>query len=269
MLPDLGNILIIGGGRMGSALLAGILNAGLAPAEAIIVAEPGEDRRAFLEAEYGIRCVADAKEAPVPDMCLLAVKPQVMRSVLDSLTSGREFAPKRVISIAAGITTSLLAEYFTKSSIVRAMPNTPLIVGSGMVAVSPGEGTPLEDAELACSIFSCMGDAIVVDESLQDSVVAISGSGPAYFALFVQELANAGVELGLDPDVALRLSLKTMSGTSALLEQTGQSPAELIEAVSSPGGTTIAALDAMREGGVAEAIDAGAKAASRRSKELS
>lgn len=254
---------------MGSAMLAGILNAGLVPAENIIVAEPGEARRAFLEAEYGVRCVADANEAPVPDTCLLAVKPQMMREVLGNLTAGREFSPKRVISIAAGITTKLLASYFADTNIIRVMPNTPLIVGCGMVAVSPGEGTPAEEAELACSLFSCMGDAIVIDESLQDSVVALSGSGPAYFALFVQELANAGVELGLDPDVALKLSLKTMSGTSALLEQTGQTPEELIEAVSSPGGTTIAALDAMREGGVAQAIIEGAKAASRRSKELS
>ena len=264
----LGGVLIVGGGKMGEAILAGMLSAGVVDAADISVANPGAEKRERLAATYGVATYADAADAPRPDTCILAVKPQVIRDVMAGLAEAG-FAPARVISIAAGITTATIAGYFPQSAVVRAMPNTPLTVGAGMVGVSAGAGTPEEEGELACAMFRCMGGAVLVDESLQDAIVAVSGSGPAYFALFVKELADAGEKLGLPPEFSLELALQTMAGTAELMARTGQSPEELIAAVSSPGGTTVAALEAMRAAGVGEAIASGAFAAARRSKELS
>jgi len=265
----LGRVLIIGGGKMGEAILAGMLSAGVVDAEDVVVANPGVEKRERLSTTYGVRCVADAADAPASDTCILAVKPQVLRDVLAGLAATGVFSPRLVISIAAGISTSTVSEYLPDSAVVRAMPNTPLMVGEGMVGVSVGANTPAEEGELACELFRTMGGAVLVDEPLQDAVVAVSGSGPAYFALFVRDLASAGEKLGLPADLALELAQQTMIGTGALLAQTGQSPDELIAAVSSPGGTTVAALGAMDEAGVGHAIAAGAEAAARRSKELS
>ncbi len=262
-----GNLLIIGGGRMGEAILAGLLGNGGFPPEQVMVADPSPKKQ-LLEDRYGVRCVADASEAPNPDTAIIAVKPQVLHDVLTPLVAGGTFSPKRVISIAAGISTDTISDYFPDAYVVRAMPNTPLMVGRGMVGLSVSRSTPEEEGSLARDLFSCMGDAIVVDEELQDGVVALSGSGPAYFALFVRELARAGEELGIPADLALRLSLQTMAGTAELLERTRQTPDELIDAVSSPGGTTIAALDAMDAAGVGDAIRAGAMACAKRSREL-
>ena len=267
--PALGRVLIVGGGRMGEAILAGLLNANaLDPVDAV-VANPGLAKRERLSAVYGVTCVADATEVESCDTCILAVKPQVMHDVLASMTEGRDFAPQRVISVAAGVKTEFLAAFFPNSHVIRVMPNTPLTVGEGMVGISLGAGVPDDEGELARALFSLMGKAVVVDEPLQDAVVALSGSGPAYFALFCRELAAAGEELGLPPDLACELALQTMVGTGELLSKTGQSLDDLIDAVSSPGGTTIAALDAMRAAGFAEAVHEGARAAARRSKELS
>lgn len=265
----LGRVLIVGGGKMGEAILAGMLSAGCIGPERVTVANPGLEKRVRLEKTYGVVCVADALEAPNPDTCILAVKPQVLRDVLSGLAEAGTFAPARIISIAAGISTATISGFFPHGAIVRAMPNTPLMVGEGMVGVSVGEGTPVEEGELACELFRAMGGAVLVDEALQDAVVAVSGSGPAYFALFVKELAEAGAELGLPEDLSMQLALQTMRGTGELLAKTGQSPDELIAAVSSPGGTTVAALEAMKAAGVGEAIKGGASAAARRSKELS
>ena len=267
--PALGRVLIVGGGRMGEAILAGLLNANAIGIADVVVANPGLAKRERLSTTYGVSCVADATEAGACDTCILAVKPQVMRDVLASLTEGRDFAPQRVISVAAGVKTAFLSEFFPNSNVIRVMPNTPMTVGEGMVGISLGDGVPDEEGELACALFSLMGKAVVVDEPLQDAVVALSGSGPAYFALFCKELADAGEELGLSADLARELALQTMVGTGALLTETGQSPEELVDAVSSPGGTTIAALDAMRSAGFAEAVHDGARAAARRSEELS
>ncbi len=271
----LGKILIVGGGHMGTAILAGLISSSVVASEDVVVANPGKEKRDNITATYGVACVADSSEVEEsPDTCILAVKPQILREVIAKLASeglenGKAFAPKRIISIAAGITTQTILQYFPESFVIRAMPNTPLMVGKGMVGLSAGEGTPNEEAELAKQMFECMGSAVVVDESMQDAVVALSGSGPAYFALFVDELAKAGVKLGLPEDKALELSLETMIGAGELLKQTGQSPAQLVEGACTPGGTTIAALDALKADGISKAIEDCAFACAKRSKELS
>ena len=152
--------------------------------------------------------------------------------------------------------------------IVRVMPNTPLVCGCGMSAVSAGAAASEADCELVCALFASMGRAIIVDEREQDVVCAVSGSGPAYFELFAETIAQSAVELGMDYEDALQLVLQTMLGTARLVIETGQSLPDAIDAVSSPGGTTVAALDAMREAGLQEALRDGVKAAACRSKEL-
>ncbi len=265
----LGDIVIIGCGKMGEAILAGVIGIENISVDQVTVAEPSEDRCAYITETYGVRCVADASEASSPDTAILAIKPQVLREILSGLADCGTFVPGRIISVAAGISTSTICEFFPEARVIRAMPNTPLMVGKGMVGLSVAEGTPLEEGELARDLFSLMGEAVIVDEPLQEGIVAISGSGPAYFALFVSELAKAGEELGIPADLSLMLSLQTMAGTVELMQRTGQTPEQLIEAVSSPGGTTVAALEAMRLADVGEAIRRGALAAAERSRELS
>ena len=148
------------------------------------------------------------------------------------------------------------------------MPNTPLLCGFGMSAVSGGSDATPETCELVRELFATMGHAVIVDEDKQDIVTAISGSGPAYFELVVETMARSGEKLGLDYETSRELALQTMYGTAALIDKTHQDLPAAIEAVSSPGGTTVAALDAMRSAGLAEALDRGVVAAAARSKEL-
>lgn len=259
---------IVGGGKMGEAIAAGLVSSGALEAPQIAVADPSDVRRQVFE-RHGIAAVADAHEI-VGDaaLVLFAVKPQVIDAVVahvsDYLTPGAV-----VLSIAAGVTTARLESLLPAGTpVVRVMPNTPAMVWRGMAVVSGGREATPEQVEQVRALFEAVGDAIVVAESAQDAATAISGSGPAYAALFVDALARAGVAQGLSREVAQRLALQTLAGTAELLSTTGMHPQELIDAVSSPGGTTIAALEALEAGGLRTAIFAGVAAAVKRAKEL-
>ncbi|MDR2197569.1 MAG: pyrroline-5-carboxylate reductase [Coriobacteriales bacterium] len=264
----LGAIALIGGGKMGEAIVSGLVNGALFDPESLTVADPGEARRRHLSEVYAVRCVADGSEIEGATTAILAVKPQVLRDICERLASAPAFCPTRVISIAAGITTTTLRSFFSDASIVRVMPNTPLMVGAGMSAVSTAEGTPRADGELVCSLFSLMGDAVLVEESQLDAVTALSGSGPAYFALFVEELVTAGAAAGLAPEVAQTLARQTLVGTARYLELTDITPAALREAVTSPGGTTAAALADFASHDFGGIVHSAVHAALRRAKEL-
>lgn len=268
MIRALGTVAIIGGGKMGEAVTAGLLAIDAFDRANVVVVNPGQKRRDYLSRTYGVSCVEDAALLDSPTTIVLAVKPQIVRGVAEDLVRLPGFAPVRVISVAAGISTDTLGQFFTDTALVRVMPNTPLLVGAGMCTVSVGSRTSLEEGELVCSLFQSMGEAILIDESLQDAAGAISGSGPAYYALLVRELAAAGAGAGLADDDALLLAERTLWGTAQLFEKTGQTPQQLINAVTSPKGTTLAALKAMDEMGLAQAVDAGVSAAIKRSKEL-
>lgn len=265
---SLGSVAIIGGGKMGEAILAGLLSAGAVDPSRVIVANPSEEKRLRLSATYGVSCVSDGADISYPDTVVLAVKPQVLPAIAQKLAVGSQFAPRRVISIAAGVKLESLMSWFHDTCCVRAMPNTPLMVGAGMTAVSVADPQQEHEVAIARAFFGCMGEAVIVDESLQNAATAVSGSGPAYFALFVDALAQAGIDLGLEEDASYAMALATMRGTGELLEKKGMTPKELIKAVSSPGGTTVAALERMREGDVEQAICAGAFAAAHRAEEL-
>jgi len=261
-------IALIGGGKMGEAIVSGLINGALFSPDSIIIAETVEDRRRYLESTYGVSCVADGAEIKHPSTCLFAVKPQVFRDVASHLSAVSSFDPERIISIVAGITTKTIREFFKESAVIRVMPNTPLMVGAGMSAIAVSEDTAACEGELVCELFSLMGKAIVIDESLINAATAINGSGPAYFARFVLELAGAGEKAGLDQADSLLLAAQTMAGTARLLELGDVSPEELIAAVTSPGGTTQAALQSFDVNGLSQVIDAAVLSAIKRAEEL-
>lgn len=259
---------VVGGGKMGEAIAAGLVTSGALDASAIIVADPSETRRQVF-AEHGIATAPDAHDvAGTAEIVLFAVKPQVIDAVLAHV-SDRLSRDAVVVSIAAGITTSRLEALLPAgTTVVRVMPNTPAMVGYGMAVVSGGSDASTEQVERVRRLFEAVGEAIVVDERAQDAATAISGSGPAYFALVIDALARGGVAQGLTREIAQRLAIQTMRGTAELLSTTGMHPQELIDGVSSPGGTTVAALDAMEAGGIRPAISRAVAAAVKRAKEL-
>ena len=268
LAQSLGRIAIIGGGNMGSAICAGLLGIPGVQPGAVTVANPGEDKRLALQQRFGVATVASAAQALPADTVFIAVKPAKVADVAAQL-AGAGLGEALVVSVAAGVSTARLSEALGGAQqVVRVMPNTPLTIGAGMSGVSGGAGCGAQQVELVRQVFASMGGAVVVPEDKQDVVTAISGSGPAYFELFLRAMARQGEQLGLDYDSSLQLALNTMYGTAALLKQTGQDLGAAIQAVSSPGGTTVAALGAMAQHGVEEGIAAGVAAAAKRSAEL-
>jgi pyrroline-5-carboxylate reductase len=259
---------IVGGGRMGEAIAAGLVRSGVLDPALIVIVEPDAAKRDRLSAEHGVSTVADAAVALAgADVVVIAVKPQVIDPVLAQLAPSVGAA--LVVSIAAGITCARLESQLPAGTrVVRVMPNTPALVGAGMSVISGGTEAGPDDLAIAEALFGALGDVVVLPENLQDASAAISGCGPAYMALFIDALARAGVREGLTRDLAERLALQTMRGTVELIEATGQHPEQVIDAVSSPGGSTIAAVNELESHGVRAAIAAAVRAAVIRSREL-
>lgn len=254
-----GTLAIVGGGKMGEAILSGLLASGALKPEGITVCEPSATRREELAAAHHVRCVSSASEAFPADIVLLAVKPQVMDDVVRGIS--HLVGDSLVISIAAGVPCARIEALVPAgTAVVRVMPNTPAMVGEAMSVVSGGSSASVEQVELVCALFGLIGKALVLDERYQNAATAISGSGPAYFALVIEALARAGVRAGLQRNVAESLAVQTMLGTAKLIVESGMHPAALIDAVASPAGTTIAAVEALEARGVraafAEAVDA-------------
>jgi len=253
---------------MGEAIVGGLLAAGaLAPSD-IVVADPSPARREQLARDLGVATVADGAEAvPGADTVLLAVKPQVMDAVVTDLAS--LVGGALVVSIAGGVTCARLESHLPAGTrVVRVMPNTPALVGAGMSIVSGGPGGPPEEVGPGRALLGGFGGTVVLDEALQDACTGISGCGPAYMAIIVDALARAGVREGLPRDLAQRLALQTMRGTVELIEKTGQHPEQVVDAVSSPGGSTIAAVTVLEDRGVRAAFADAVRAAVVRSREL-
>ena len=263
-----GTLAVIGGGRMGEAIIGGLVGGGVIAPDSITVAEPNAARRDTLAAAFGVRTVAGGAEALPADTVILAVKPQVIDAVAAELSSA--LAGSLVVSIAVGVSCARLeAALPTGTAVVRVMPNTPALVSEGMSVVSPGTEATAEQTELVRTLFAALGEAIVLDERYQDAAAAISGSGPAYFALVVDALSRGGVRAGLPRDIAQALATQTMLGTAKLLAGTGMHPDALIDGVTSPGGTTIAAVEALEARAVRSAFAEAVSAAVARAKELS
>ncbi|MGN0034590.1 MAG: pyrroline-5-carboxylate reductase [Coriobacteriales bacterium] len=268
-LAGLGTIAVLGCGKMGEAIVAGLVGLDGFSSSRIRVIEHTQERCDALAERYGVLATCDASDVLPADTLLVALKPQVAREVLSELAREHDLSGMLAISIAAGLTTGLLESLFPESvAVVRVMPNTPLLVQQGMSAVSGGSRSSDEQVAAVRDLFASIGDAVLLPEELQDASCALNGSGPAYFARACTALIDAGVEEGLDRGVAARLAIQTMYGTAALLMEGGLDTEQLVSAVSSPGGTTIAALDAMEHDGFSHSIDSGVKAAVRRSREL-
>lgn len=256
-------MLIVGGGRMGEALLGGMLKAGR-PAGDLGVVEVGAKRREELAGAYPGVAVVDAPIAT--RAAILAVKPG---DVASAAAAAADAGAERLLSVAAGISARVIEEASGgRARVVRAMPNTPALVGAGAAAIAAGSGATEEDLAWAEEVLGAVGVVVRVPEKLIDAVTGVSGSGPAYVFLVAEALAEGGVLAGLPRDVAETLAFQTLLGAAQLLAEEGANPAVLRAAVTSPGGTTAAALHQLELHGVRAAFLDAVTAAAERSREL-
>ena len=265
--------LLVGGGKMGGAMLRGWLNQGV-PASTIGIVEPIDALRDTLLSECGVRAVANIGQldpACRPGVVVLAVKPQVVDAVIPACA---RFVSRETIflSVVAGRTLATLQGHLGgEAAVIRAMPNTPAAVGRGMTVCVANERTDTAHRELCQPLLEAVGDVIwVTDEDLMDAVTGVSGSGPAYAFLMTEALAVAGEKAGLPTQIARRLARATVAGAGELMYRSGEEPETLRENVTSPGGTTAAALTVLMdpETGWQPVIDRAVAAAAQRSREL-
>jgi len=266
-----GPLLLVGAGKMGGALLAGWLREGFDP-KSIFILDPAPSADvADLIARHDIATGAAIKPNLRPSIILLAVKPQMIDEVLPGVAPmmGKDTV---LLSIAAGRTLSNLAQRLpTGAAVVRAMPNTPAAIGRGMSVACANDAVTRDQALRCTMLLEGVGEVIWIDdEALMDAVTAVSGSGPAYVFLFAECLADAGVEAGLDPNLAMRLARATIAGAGELLRVSTASPSALRENVTSPQGVTAVALEVLRaKGGFKELLARAVEAAAKRARELS
>ena len=259
---------VIGAGNMAEALLRGAIAANIVDCNAVTATDPDFSRRQLFTRELGVTTSADNADAAAAPRVLLAVKPQVMGQVLGGIAQAVE-PEATVISIAAGIRTDFIAEKLSgRGRIVRVMPNTPMLVGAGVSALCKGPGATDADLAWAERLFAACGETVRVEEPMIDAVTAVSGSGPAYFFYLIEAMVAAGVAEGLDPDIALQLAVQTCRGAGELLVRSDDGPEVLRARVTSPGGTTQAAIESMQAAGVKDALIAAVRRAAERSREL-
>lgn len=261
-------IAFIGAGRMGGALIRGLIKSGYNP-DQIGASDANPERLEELKEEYKIRTFSSNRQAvQESDVVVLAVKPQKIPDVLAEIKESVN--PSQIlISIAAGISVSTIEQALDEAvPVIRVMPNSPALVGAGMSILSPGSHANKEALEVARQIFSGVGKVVVLEEKFLNLVTALSGSGPAYFYLFVEGLAEAGQAAGLSFETSLKLATETMLGAAQMLKETGKRPSELIDMVKSPGGTTAAALEVFEKSNFKSIVHEAVKAALQRAKEL-
>lgn len=262
-------IALIGGGKMGEALIKALCDNDLAAPDQIAASDPLEARRQSL-APLGVRVAAENREVVADaDLVIVAVSPAIVPIVLGEIGAVRK-AESLICSIAAGVTLDTIESHLPPGTpAIRVMPNTPVQVGAGAAGIARGRHATPAHAELVLKIFGAAGHAVEVPERLMDAVTGLSGSGPAYVCLIVEALADGGVKMGLPRDVALALATQTVYGTAKLLIETGKHPAQWKDMVASPGGTTIAGLAELERSAVRGALIDAVEAATERSRELS
>jgi len=260
---------IIGGGKMGSVIAQGLISKKLLSVNELQVTDVDAARLNYLRSELNLRAAADNKTAAKnADIIILSVKPQTIAATLREISSEIDTS-KVVISVAAGITTYFIEKSLPAGArVLRVMPNVAALVGEGAAAVARGRAATSADAQLTVDIFKSVGQAMEVDEKLMDAVTGLSGSGPAYCLVMIEAMADAGVQMGLSRDAALKLAAQTMLGAAALCLQSEQHPAQIKDMVTSPGGTTAAGLKALEEGKFRATLMSAVEAATKRSKEL-
>ncbi|MGD9645355.1 MAG: pyrroline-5-carboxylate reductase [Pirellulales bacterium] len=269
-LPPTLRIAFVGAGQMATALARGFLRAGLLATDRLQACDalPAAAER-FATATGGRTFATNQQATNGADVVILAVKPQHLPGVLDELR-GKLNDKQLVISIAAGVRLETIAARLGSGPrLVRVMPNTPCLIGAGACAYALGPGATSDDDHLVRTLLEAVGVAVCVSETSLDAVTGLSGSGPAFVYLMIEALADGGVRMGLARDVALSLAAQTVHGASGMVLTTGQHPAVLKDQVTSPGGTTIAGLQALENGGLRASLIAAIEAATRRAAELS
>jgi pyrroline-5-carboxylate reductase len=261
----------IGAGNMAEAIARGVLSSGLHKPQEMIAADISPQRRGLFADELKIRSIEDAVSVVTQsEVVLFCTKPQQMAealaSIKDVVTEGQLF-----VSIAAGISTRFIEQTLNPSRklhVVRAMPNTPMLVGRGMVAIAPGTHASSADLAKTRKVFQSAASVVELKEELIDAVTAVSGSGPAYIFFLVEQMVQAGIEMGLTPEDAHQLATQTALGSAEMLVKSKDSPAELRRKVTSPNGTTHAAITHMQQHNLPQIVIDALKAACSRSKEL-
>jgi pyrroline-5-carboxylate reductase len=263
-------VAFIGCGNMGSVLISGTLSSGLISKDKVLVTDIRPERLEYIREREGISITEKNREAvEKSDVIVLAVKPQVIGKVLSEIRDVVT-GDKVIISIAAGITTGFIEEALGKEvPVVRVMPNTPCLVKTGASGISPGKYAGEQEETIAEEMFRGVGIVVKVPEQMLDAVTALSGSGPAYIFYIIESLIEAGMEMGLSEDDARKLVSQTVLGAARMFVETGESPQVLRAKVTSPGGTTEAALKYLEEKGFQKILIAAVKEAAKRSKELS
>ena len=259
----------LGAGKMATALAAGFLRAGLVKVENLMASDPMKGARTAFAGKTGAVVVdGNVEVVAFARVVILAVKPDQVTDVLAGLKGGVG-EQHLMISIAAGVTLARLESLLgVQSRIIRVMPNTPALVGASASAYALGKAAQLEDGELVEKLFSSIGLALRVKESLLDAVTGLSGSGPAYVFMIIEALSDGGVAAGLPRDVATRLAAQTLLGSAKLVLDSGMHPAQLKDMVASPGGTTIEGILALEKGGLRNALMSAVRAAAEKSKLL-
>jgi pyrroline-5-carboxylate reductase len=261
------SVAIIGVGAMGEALMSGLFRAGWDPGE-ISLCVRRRDRAESLAEVSGVAVSPDPVEAIRDrDVVVVAVKPRDVPALLDHL-AGHVGSEQMVLSLAAGVTTGTYESRLGAVPVVRAMPNTPALVGEGVTGIAAGANAGAQHLELAGQVLGAVGSVRIMDENLLDAVTAVSGTGPAYVFLLAEALTEAAVREGLPRDIAENFVHQTIRGAGHLLTSTGKTPAELRSQVTSPGGTTAAAMHVLEERGFRALVEDAVAAAARRSTEL-
>ncbi len=260
-------IMIIGCGAMGSAILSGCLKKGLWKKEEVSVLEHTPEKSAEKAKAFGVSAASGYADAGRADLVLLAVKPNVVPSVLREI-AGSSFHGL-LVSIAAAVPLSVLEGAMPEGTpVVRVMPNTPVSVGEGMAAIAPGKAASKEMAEETAAIFASLGRAAIVTERQLDELGALSGAGPGYAFVIIDALSDAGVRIGLPRAIAIEAAAQTLYGAAKMVLETGIHPAQLRDQVTSPGGTTIAGIHAMEKDGIRAALIDGVVACLEKSDEM-
>lgn len=245
------NIAFIGGGNMVSAIIGGMIASGWAPSR-ITVVDPNADQRDRLTAQHGVTTTDEVASAAAADIIVLAVKPQVIAAVAKQMDA--DLSGKLIVSIAAGVTIATLEGLFGPVAIARTMPNTPALLGLGATGLYVNERASEAQRVAAKGIIEAFGICVAVElEDLLDAVTVVSGSGPAYYFLMIEEMIRAGTALGLRPEDAKALTLQTALGAATMATK-GNAPEDLRARVTSPNGTTYAAIVSMQENGFGDVI---------------
>jgi len=269
--PEAAAIAFIGGGNMARSLIGGLLASGTDPGS-IRVAAPSESTRRGLEADFGVRTFQTAAEAVQgAGVWMFAVKPQVMRGVCEDLQAAAKTDRPVAVSVAAGITSAQMERWLGgDAAVVRAMPNTPSLLGAGVTGLYANAKVDAEGRRRADAVLATAGVTVWIDdESRMDAVTATSGSGPAYIFLLAEAMEDAAVAQGLPDEAARTLVLQTILGAARMLTGSDESPAELRRRVTSPGGTTHAAIETFENGGLRDLVARAMSRATERGRELS